>query len=112
MKKRTLVCFLIFTLCVFHFSITDTVFGQTDEELAQQVFDKFNSTLTDNTAISGDVTVQDVIVGILTVLTSPAVLENPTVVGLGGVETALNLVLDSPALLRYSLGSNTTSRIR
>ena len=47
MKKRTLVCFLIFTLCVFHFSITDTVFGQdaTPEELAQQVFDEHNLVL-------------------------------------------------------------------
>ena len=47
MKKRTLVCFLIFTLCVFHFSIPDTVFGQdaTPEELAQQVFDEHNQVL-------------------------------------------------------------------
>ena len=49
MKKRTLVCFLIFTLCVFYSSIPDTVFGQdadpTPEELAQQVYDKYNETL-------------------------------------------------------------------
>ncbi len=47
MKKRTLVCFLIFTLCVFHFSITDTVLGQdtSPEELAQQVFDEHNLVL-------------------------------------------------------------------
>jgi hypothetical protein len=49
MKKRTLVCFLIFTLCVFYSSIPGTVFGQdadpTPEELAQQVYDKYNETL-------------------------------------------------------------------
>ena len=47
MKKRTLVCFLIFTLCVFHILITDTAFGQdaTPEELAQQVFDEHNLVL-------------------------------------------------------------------
>ena len=49
MKKRTLVCFLIFTLCVFYSSIPGTVFGQdaepTPAELAQQVFDKHSATL-------------------------------------------------------------------
>ena len=49
MKKRTLVCFLIFLLCVFHSTIPDTVFGQeadpTPEQLAQQVFDKHNQVL-------------------------------------------------------------------
>ena len=101
MKKRTLVCFLIFTLCVFHFSITDTVFGQeaTPQQLADQVYDEFSSTLTDNAVISGDVTVQDVIVGILNLLSSPAILENPTIASLGGFEAALNLVLGNPAFL-------------
>ena len=106
MKKRTLVCFLIFTLCVFHFSITDTVFGQeaTPQQLADQVYDEFSSTLTDNAVISGDVTVQDVIVGILTVLTSPTVLENPIVAQLGGVTGALDLVLTTPTLLNTLWG--------
>ncbi|RKU11676.1 hypothetical protein C6501_12410 [Candidatus Poribacteria bacterium] len=45
MKKRTLVCFLIFTLCVFHSSIPDTVFGQDNPSLAQQVFDKHKQVL-------------------------------------------------------------------
>ena len=35
MKKRTLVCFLIFTLCVFYTSIPSTVFGQ-EVSLAQK----------------------------------------------------------------------------
>ena len=48
MKKRTLVCFLIFTLCVFYSSIPDTVFGQeevTPEQLAEQVFEAHKDTL-------------------------------------------------------------------
>ena len=46
MKKRTLVCFLIFTLCVLHISIPDTVFGQEEgKALAQQVFDEHNQIL-------------------------------------------------------------------
>ncbi len=44
MKKRTLVCFLIFTLCVFYSSIPNAVFGQ-EVSLAQQVFDKHSETL-------------------------------------------------------------------
>ena len=44
MKKRTLVCFLIFTLCVFYSSIPSTVLGQ-EVSLAQQVFDKHSETL-------------------------------------------------------------------
>ena len=42
MKKRTLVCFLIFTLCVFYTSIPNTVFGQEAEtSLAVKVHDKY-----------------------------------------------------------------------
>ena len=53
MKKRTLVCFLIFTLCIFHSSIPGTVFGQdrgsnSRTELAQQVFDTNKETLQDD----------------------------------------------------------------
>ena len=44
MKKRTLVCFLIFTLCVFYSSIPNTVLGQ-EASLAQRVFDKHSETL-------------------------------------------------------------------
>ncbi len=43
-KKRALVCFLIFTLCVFYSSIPNVVFGQ-GVSLAQQVFDKHSETL-------------------------------------------------------------------
>ncbi len=43
MKKRTLVCFLIFTLCVFYTSIPNTVFGQEEEaSLAEQVQEKYS----------------------------------------------------------------------
>ena len=44
MKKRTLVCFLIFTLCVFYTSIPNTVFGQ-EASLAEQVAAKHSETL-------------------------------------------------------------------
>ena len=44
MKKRTLVCFLIFTLCVFYTSIPNTVFGQ-EASLAEQVSAKYSETL-------------------------------------------------------------------
>ena len=44
MKKRTFVCFLIFTLCVFHSSLPGTVFGQ-DASLAEQVLEKYSETL-------------------------------------------------------------------
>ncbi|MCG9130453.1 hypothetical protein J5I95_02125 [Candidatus Poribacteria bacterium] len=46
MKKRTLVCFLIFTLCVFYTAIPNTVFGQEEGvALANQVFDEYSETL-------------------------------------------------------------------
>ena len=46
MKKRTLVCFLIFTLCVFYTSMPNTVFGQEEGvALAKQVFDEHSETL-------------------------------------------------------------------
>ena len=44
MKKRTLVCFLIFTLCVFYSSIPNTVLGQ-EVSLAQQVSEKYSELL-------------------------------------------------------------------
>ena len=44
MKKRTLVCFLIFTLCVLYTSIPTTVFGQ-EASLAEQVAAKYSETL-------------------------------------------------------------------
>ncbi|MYK23102.1 hypothetical protein F4054_12705, partial [Candidatus Poribacteria bacterium] len=46
MKKRTLVCFLIFTLCVFYTAIPNTVFGQEEEaSLAEQVIEEHGETL-------------------------------------------------------------------
>ena len=49
MKKRTLVCFLIFILCVLQSSIPGTVFGQeeelTPEQLAEKVFEAHKDTL-------------------------------------------------------------------
>ena len=46
MKKRTLVCFLIFTLCVFYTAIPNTVFGQEeDASLAEQVIENHGETL-------------------------------------------------------------------
>ena len=46
MKKRTsLVCFLIFTLCVFYTAIPNTVFGQEEASLAEQVIEKHGETL-------------------------------------------------------------------
>ena len=46
MKKRTLVCFLIFTLCVFYTAIPNTVFGQEEEaSLAEQVYEKHSELL-------------------------------------------------------------------
>ena len=89
MKKRTLVCFLIFTLCVFYSSIPDTVFGQdadpTPEELAQQVYDKYNETLN-----------RDDIKAVL-----PQALEglkDPEVQGLLS-PFAINIVVDNPSAL-------------
>ena len=89
MKKRTLVCFLIFTLCVFYSSIPGTVFGQdadpTPKELAQQVYDKYNETLN-----------RDDIKAVL-----PQALEglkDPEVQGLLS-PFAINLVVDNPSAL-------------
>jgi hypothetical protein len=46
MKKRTLVCFLIFTLCVFYTAIPNTVFGQEeDASLADKVIENHGETL-------------------------------------------------------------------
>ena len=44
MKKRTFVCFLIFTLCVFHSSLPGTAFAQ-DASLAEQVLEKYSDIL-------------------------------------------------------------------
>ncbi len=89
MKKRTLVCFLIFTLCLFHSSIPDTVFGQdaapTSAELAQQVYDKYRTTL-DREDIKA--VLPQVLVG----------LKDPDIQPLLNAAT-INLVLGNPSLL-------------
>ena len=104
MKKRTLVCFLIFTLCVFHSSIPDTVFGQDDTSLVQQVYDKYSETL-----LREDL--KDLVDQVLTALSDPATLKNPTIVALGGLGPALDLVLGNPALIRTVVPTVTDEQI-
>ena len=91
MKKRTLVCFLIFTLCFFYSSIPNTVLGQ-EESLAQQVFDKHRETLQREDILT-------VLPDVLDALKDPAFQQNPQVVALGGLDGALDLVLLNPSLL-------------
>ena len=94
MKKRTLVCFLIFTLCVFYTSIPNTVFGQEEEtSLAQKVYDKYKETL-----LREDI--QLVLPDVLDALSDPATLENPLIAQLGGFDAAINLLLANPVLIR------------
>ena len=86
MKKRTLVCFLIFTLCVFYTSIPNTVFGQEEEaSLAEQVFEKYGELLQRED-------IQAVLPDVLQGLKDPAIqpLLNAATIG---------LVVDSPDLL-------------
>ena len=86
MKKRTLVCFLIFTLCVFYTSIPNTVFGQEEEaSLAEQVFEKYGELLQreDIQAV-----LPDVLVG----------LKDPEIQPLLNAAT-IGLVVDNPDLL-------------
>ena len=94
MKKRTsLVCFLIFTLCVFYTAIPNTVFGQEEEaSLAQQVFEKYQATLEDPE-------VQSLLPDVLGALSDPATLENPLIAQLGGFDAAVDLLLGNPALI-------------
>ena len=84
MKKRTLVCFLIFTLCVLYTSIPNTVFGQEDS-LAVQVRDKYLDTLQRED-------IQAVLPQVLEGLKDPSIqpLLNPATIG---------LVVDNPDLL-------------
>ena len=96
MKKRTLVCFLIFTLCVFYSSIPNTVLGQ-EVSLAQQVFDKHSETLQREE-------IQAVLPQVLDTLKDPGFQQNPQVLALGGLDGALDLVLcKAPDLLLVAL---------
>ena len=86
MKKRTLVCFLIFTLCVFYTSIPNIVFGQEEEaSLAEQVFEKYGELLQRED-------IQAVLPQVLEGLKDPAIqpLLNAATIG---------LVVDNPDLL-------------
>ena len=95
MKKRTLVCFLIFILCVFHSSIPGTVFGQdaepTSAELAQTVYDEYSATL-----LREDLAT--LVDQVLEALSDPATLQNPVIAGLG-LDAALDQLLVSPGLI-------------
>ena len=84
MKKRTLVCFLIFTLCVLYTSIPNTVFGQ-EASLAEQVLAKYSETLQRED-------IQAVLPQVLEGLKDPNIqpLLNPATIG---------LVVDNPDLL-------------
>ena len=84
MKKRTLVCFLIFTLCVLYTSIPNTVFGQ-EASLAEQVATKYSETLQRED-------IQAVLPAVLEGLKDPEIqpLLNPATIG---------LVVDNPDLL-------------
>ncbi len=102
MKKRTLVCFLIFILCVFYSSIPGTVFGQdadpTPEELAQRVYknDEYKATLL-------RVDLQDLVVQVLVALSDPSTLADaqPIIDAVfeGDFGGALDAILDSPGLI-------------
>ena len=95
MKKRTLVCFLIFTLCVLYTSIPNTVFGQ-EASLAEQVAAEYGELLQRED-------IQAVLPEILNALKDPAFQQNPQVVALGGLDGALDLVLLNPDLLLVAL---------
>ena len=94
MKKRTsLVCFLIFTLCVFYTAIPNTVFGQEAEpSLAEKVFEKYKTTLEDPE-------VKSLLPDVLAALSDPATLENPIIAQLGGFDAAVDLLLGNPGLI-------------
>ncbi len=94
MKKRTsLVCFLIFTLCVFYTAIPNTVFGQEAEpSLAEKVFEKYETTLEDPQ-------VKLLLPSVLEALSDPATLENPIIAQLGGFDAAVDLLLGNPNLI-------------
>ena len=89
MKKRTLVCFLIFTLCVFYTAIPNTVFGQ-EKSLAKQVHDKYSELLQREDIVA---VLPDVLEGLkapnIQALLSPAaidaVVDNPAALAAFGV---------------------------
>ena len=86
-RNLSLVCLLIF----FSGSMQNTVFGQ-EASLAQTVFERYNDTLTRED-------IQEVLPAILNTLKDPAFQSDPVIVGLGGLDAALDLVLANPDLL-------------
>ncbi len=88
MKKRTLVCFLIFTLCVFYTAIPNTVFGQEEEaSLAEQVKEKYSELL-------GREDIAAVLPQALVGLKSDQVQNT-----LSGNPALINIVVDNPDIL-------------
>ena len=88
MKKRTLVCFLIFTLCVFYTAIPNTVFGQEEEaSLAEQVKEKYSELL-------GRADIAAVLPQALEGLKSDQVQNT-----LSGNPALINIVVDNPDIL-------------
>ncbi|MDE0397453.1 MAG: Ig-like domain-containing protein [Candidatus Poribacteria bacterium] len=88
MKKRTLVCFLIFTLCVFYTAIPNTVFGQEEEaSLAEQVKEKYSELL-------GREDIAAVLPQALKGLKSDQVQNT-----LSGNPALINIVVDNPDIL-------------
>ncbi len=104
MKKRTFVCFLIFTLCVFHSSLPGPVFGQ-DASLAKQVLEKYRATLTreDIQAVLPDVLKGLKAPNIQNLLT-PAIIKaaaaNPELLAFVGVEQPFIDLLKTDAELQ------------
>ena len=95
MKKRTLVCFLIFTLCVFYTAIPNAVFGQEEEaSLAEQVIEKHGETLMRREVQGGFLIVLDV----LKANPAQAALLNPT---------TIELVIDGTISLDTLIDRNT-----
>ena len=69
----------------------NAVFGQ-GASLAETVFEKYHDTLTRED-------IQEVLPAILNTLKDPAFQSDPVIVGLGGLDAALDLVLGNPDLL-------------
>ena len=104
MKKRTFVCFLIFTLCVFHSSLPGTAFAQ-DASLAEQVLEKYSDILQRED-------IQAILPDVLAGLKSPeiqrqlnpaiiaAAIANPDLLAVAGVEQRFIDLLKTDAELK------------
>ena len=108
MKKRTLVCFLIFIVCVFHNSLPGTAFGQ-NASLAQRVLGKYSHILQreDIQAVLPDVLdglTEPDIQALLNPVVITAAVANPDLLALVGVEQRFIDLLKTDAELRTMLG--------